>query len=67
MGYLEVGRERVRQAHAPREGRKEQIAQLDARRRDHVAEAEVVVAQELREVVQQHQKHAEGTLIQLSH
>lgn len=62
--HLEIGREGVRQAHAAGERRQDEVAQLDARGRDDVAEAQVVVAQELREVVQQHQKGPEHALVQ---
>lgn len=62
--HLQVGREGVWQAHAAGEGRQDEVAQLDARGRDDVAEAQVVVAQELREVVQQHQKGPEHALVQ---
>ncbi|CAN8001118.1 unnamed protein product [Ixodes pacificus] len=60
--HLEVGRERVRQAHVAGEGTQDQVAHLDAVGRDQVAETIVVVAQELREVVQQHQQHPQRAL-----
>ena len=65
--YLEVRREGVGKAHAAGERRQDEVAQLDARRRDHVAEAQVVVAQEFGEVVQEHQQRAEHALVEEAH
>jgi len=61
---LEVGRERVGETHVPREGTQDQVAELDARMGDDITEAEVVVAQELGEVVQQNQKNTQRSLVQ---
>mmetsp|Transcript_25033 Transcript_25033/g.69879 ORF Transcript_25033/g.69879 Transcript_25033/m.69879 type:complete len:303 (-) Transcript_25033:2245-3153(-) len=61
---LEVGREGVRQPHVPREGRQDEVAHLDARGRDDVAQEEVVLAQKLGEVVQEDEQHAEGAAVQ---
>jgi hypothetical protein len=52
------------QSHVAREGGEDEIPHLDARGRDDVAEAEVVVAQELGEVVEQHQQHPQRALVQ---
>ncbi|CAN8024690.1 unnamed protein product [Ixodes persulcatus] len=60
--HLEVGRERVWQAHVAGEGTQDQVAHLDAVGRDQVAETIVVVAQELRKIVQQHQQHPQRAL-----
>lgn len=65
--YLEVRGEGVRQTHAAGKGRENEVSQLDARRRNDVAEAQVVVAQKFREVMQQHQKHAEHALVEETH
>lgn len=59
---LQVGREGVGEPHVAWEGTEDEVAELDAVGRDHVAEAVVVVAQELGEVVQQDQKHSQCTL-----
>ena len=60
--HLQVGREWVGQAHVARERAQDQVAHLDAVRRHDVAERVVVVAQELGEVVQQHEQHAQRPL-----
>ena len=62
--HLEVGGEGVRQAHVAREGGQDEVAHLDAAGRDDLAQLEVVLAQELREVMQQHQQHPQGPLHQ---
>lgn len=59
--HLEVGREGVGQAHGAREGRQDEVAHLHTRRRDGVAQREVVLAQELGEVVQQHLRYSTGS------
>mmetsp|Transcript_7184 Transcript_7184/g.20927 ORF Transcript_7184/g.20927 Transcript_7184/m.20927 type:complete len:312 (+) Transcript_7184:54-989(+) len=61
--HLEVWSEGVGQPHVPREGAEHQVPHLDAARRDDVAELEVVLAKELREVVEQHQQHPERSLV----
>eukprot|EP00047_Mylnosiga_fluctuans_P016996 m.58000 g.58000 ORF g.58000 m.58000 type:complete len:508 (-) comp6866_c1_seq1:1785-3308(-) len=61
---LEVRRERVGQAHVAGERAEDKVAHLDAGRGDDIAQAEVVVAQELREVVQQDEHHTEGATVQ---
>ena len=61
---LEVGREGVGQAHVAREGGQDQVAHLDAAGGDHIAQREVVLAQELGEVMQQDQEDAQGALVQ---
>lgn len=50
---LEIRRERIGQAHVARKRAQYEIAHLDAVGRDDVAEAVVVVAEELGEIVQQ--------------
>lgn len=65
--HFQVGREGVGQAHVAGEGAQDEVAHLDAVGRDHVAEAVVVVAQELREVVQQHKQDTQGALQHKSH
>lgn len=65
--HLEVRGEGVWKAHAAGECCQHQIAQLNARRRDDVAEAQVVVAQELGEVVKQHKQSTEHALVQEAH
>lgn len=62
--YLEVWSEGVRQTHIPRKGAEDEVPHLDAAGRDDVAEAEVVIAQELGKVVQQDQKDAESALVE---
>lgn len=52
--YLEVWREGVGEPHVAREGTKDEIPHLDAVGRNHVAEGEVVVTEELWEVVEQY-------------
>lgn len=59
---LQIGRERVGKSHVAWEGTEDEVAELDAVGRDHVAEAIVVVTQELWEVVQQDQKHSQRPL-----
>ena len=59
---LEVGRERVGQAHVARECTQHKVTHLDAVRGDDVAEGVVVVAEELGEVVQQHQENSQRAL-----
>lgn len=61
---LEVGREGIGQVHMPRERRQNDVAQLNTRRRNHIAEAVVMVAQELGEVVQQNQQRFQRALVQ---
>mmetsp|Transcript_67949 Transcript_67949/g.221180 ORF Transcript_67949/g.221180 Transcript_67949/m.221180 type:complete len:462 (-) Transcript_67949:3433-4818(-) len=63
---LQVGHERVRQLHVPREGRQDQVTDLHARDRHDVTKREVVVAQELREVMQQDQQGPHCPLVQQS-
>lgn len=60
--HLEVGGEGVGQAHVAGEGRQDEVAHLDARGRHHVAQLKVVLAQELWEIVQQHEQHAQRPL-----
>lgn len=60
--HLEVGGEGVRQAHVAGEGRQDEVAHLDAAGRDDIAQLEVVLTQELREVMQQHQQHPQSAL-----
>ena len=60
--HLEVGCERVGQAHVAREGAEDEVAHLDAVGRNDVAEGIVVVTQELREVMKQDQQYAQSTL-----
>ena len=62
--HLQVGCEGIGKSHAAREGGENEIAHLDAVGRDDVAEAVVIVAEELREVVQQHQQHTQRTPVQ---
>lgn len=50
--YLQIGSEGVWKPHVAWEGTQNQVAELDAVGRDDVAEAVVVVAQELWEVMQ---------------
>lgn len=59
---LQIGREGVGEPHVAWEGTEDEVAELDAVGRDHVAEAVMVVAQELWEVVQQDQEHSQCTL-----
>mmetsp|Transcript_10100 Transcript_10100/g.24108 ORF Transcript_10100/g.24108 Transcript_10100/m.24108 type:complete len:339 (+) Transcript_10100:48-1064(+) len=61
---LQVGHERVGQLHVPRECRQDQVPDLDAGDRHDVAEGEVVLAEELREVVEKHQQHAHRALVE---
>mmetsp|Transcript_8574 Transcript_8574/g.22973 ORF Transcript_8574/g.22973 Transcript_8574/m.22973 type:complete len:294 (-) Transcript_8574:5821-6702(-) len=65
--HLEVGRERVRQAHIAWEGRQDEVAHLHAGGRDVVAQGEVVLTQELREVVQQDQQQAQRACVHGAH
>ena len=51
--HLEVGREGVREPHVPRERGEDEVPHLDAVGGDDIAEAVVVITQELREVVQE--------------
>lgn len=53
--YLEVWCEGVGEPHVAREGTEDEVPHLDAVGRDHVAEGEVVVTEELREVMEQYQ------------
>lgn len=52
--YLEVWCEGVGEPHVAGEGTEDEVPHLDAVGRDHVAEGEVVVTEELREVVEQY-------------
>jgi len=61
---LEVGRERVGQLHAAREGAEDEIAQLDAVGGDDVAELVVAVAEELGEVVQEDEEETQCALVE---
>ena len=56
--HLEVRCEGVRQPHVPGEGAEDEVAHLNARRGDGVAEPVVVLAEELGEVVEQHQQQS---------
>ena len=60
--HLEAQGEGVGQPHRAREGGQQQVAHLDAAGRDAVAQPEVVLAQKLWEVVQQHQQHPQRAL-----
>lgn len=62
--YLEIGCERVREPHVAWEGTEDEVAELDAVGWDNVAEAVMVVTQELREVMQQDQEHSQCALKQ---
>lgn len=62
--YLQVGCERVREPHVAWEGTEDEVAELDAVRRDNVAEAVMVITQELWEVMQQDQEHSQRALNQ---
>mmetsp|Transcript_31754 Transcript_31754/g.64550 ORF Transcript_31754/g.64550 Transcript_31754/m.64550 type:complete len:458 (-) Transcript_31754:1811-3184(-) len=62
--HLEVGRERVGEAHGTGERGKEQVSQLNAVGWNHVAETEVVVAEELGEVMEKHQQHPQRASVQ---
>eukprot|EP00965_Chrysotila_dentata_P090370 2981930-Pleurochrysis_carterae.AAC.2 len=64
---LEVWREGVWQPHVAREGGENEVSHLDARRRDGVAEEEVVVAQKLWKVVEQHEEHAQRAAVEHAH
>mmetsp|Transcript_25719 Transcript_25719/g.56384 ORF Transcript_25719/g.56384 Transcript_25719/m.56384 type:complete len:509 (-) Transcript_25719:836-2362(-) len=65
--HLEVWREGVWQPHVAREGGENEVSHLDARRRDGVAEEEVVVAQKLWKVVEQHEEHAQRAAVEHAH
>ena len=52
---LEVRCEGVGQPHVAREGTEDEVPHLDAVGEDDVAEGEVIVTEELREVMEQHQ------------
>ena len=60
--HLEVGRERVGQAHVSRESAQDEVAHLDAVGRDDITEGVVVITEEFWEVVQQDEQHAERSL-----
>ena len=60
--HLQVGREGVRQPHVAWECAQDEVAHLDAVGRDDVAEGVVVVAEELWEVVEQHQQDSQRAL-----
>lgn len=62
--YLELRHERVGEGHVAREGREDEVAQLNAGGRDAVAEARVVFAEELWKVVQEHEQHPQRALVQ---
>ena len=53
--HFEVGGEGVRQAHVAWEGGQDEVAHLDAAGGNGIAQLEVVLTQELREVMQKHQ------------
>lgn len=61
---LEVGGEGVWEPHVARECREDEVAHLNARGRDGVAEGEVILAQELREVVQKDEEDPESPSVQ---
>mmetsp|Transcript_65769 Transcript_65769/g.143570 ORF Transcript_65769/g.143570 Transcript_65769/m.143570 type:complete len:807 (-) Transcript_65769:493-2913(-) len=65
--HLEVRGEGVRGPDVAREGRQDEVAHLDAARGDDVAQGEVVLAQELREVVQEHEEDTERAAVQHGH
>mmetsp|Transcript_1979 Transcript_1979/g.8732 ORF Transcript_1979/g.8732 Transcript_1979/m.8732 type:complete len:506 (-) Transcript_1979:5199-6716(-) len=65
--HLQIGLQRIRQVRVPRIGRQDQVPHLDARRRNDVAEAQMVVDQELREIVQEHQQRPQRPLVHGSH
>lgn len=52
--HLQVRSERVRQPHIPRERRQNEVSHLNAVRRDLIAEAVVVVTEELGEVMEEY-------------
>lgn len=60
--YLQIGREGVWKSHVAGEGTQDQVSQLDAVGRDDVTEAIMVITQELWEIMEQDQKHAESAL-----
>mmetsp|Transcript_2978 Transcript_2978/g.5335 ORF Transcript_2978/g.5335 Transcript_2978/m.5335 type:complete len:511 (+) Transcript_2978:47-1579(+) len=61
---LQVGREGVGQTHVAREGREDEVAHLDARDGDDVAERKVKVAQKVGKVVEEDEQHAEGSHVE---
>ena len=60
--HLQVGREGIRQAHGSREGGQDQVAHLDAGGGHMADQLEVVLTQELRQIVQEHQQHPQRAL-----
>ena len=65
--HLEVGRERVRQAHVARERAQDEVPHLDAVGRDDVAQRVVVLAEKLREVVQQDEQEPQRAAVEQPH
>lgn len=61
---LQIGCEWVREPHVAWEGTEDEVAELDAVGRDNVAEAVMVITQELWEVMQQDQEHSQCALNQ---
>ena len=59
---LEVGCERIGESHVAWECTEDEVPHLDAVRRDDITERVVVFAQELWEIVEQHQQHTQRTL-----
>ncbi len=64
---LEVRGERVGQPHVPWERAENQVPHLNAVERDDIAERVEIVAQELREVVEEDQQHPQCPLVAETH
>ena len=60
--HLEIGCERVWQAHVPWKGTENQVPHLDTVGRYDVTETKMVITQELWEIVQQDKQHSQGSL-----
>ena len=65
--HLQVGGEWVWEAHVAREGREDEVPHLDAVGWDDIAEAVVVIAEELWEVVEEDEENSEGATVQAMH
>lgn len=67
LTYLQVWRERVWQAHVARISRQYQVSHLNAVGRNNIAEPEMVITEEFRKIVQQHQQNTQRSLVEQSH
>lgn len=63
---FDITKVRVGEGQGGGEGAKDDVAKLDAARRDHIAEAEVILAEELGKVVEKYKKQSQRPAIKVA-